>query len=292
MRALLMVGMMGVGCQSWTGDVAAEGGVHDGAVAMGSLDWEDADIDASALSYAVPWNLLAFGDYSGGKHVEGRVAAAGIVALDHFSVGEKHPDGPALVAGQTVLDHGTVFGDLVAPDAEATDGTVEVTGTTRTEAGLDFDTTQTALVDLSRALASVAPSGDTVVQDWFGVELTGSRPDIEVFTLEADDLSAAVYVWLGAHEASTVIVNIHGKEAWLSEFGFDFEDGPGHTKVLLNFVDAERIHADSLRAPGLWLAPHADVVFNNGSFDGTLVARSVTGDCEFHHEPFAGSLEP
>jgi choice-of-anchor A domain-containing protein len=79
-----------------------------------------------------------------------------------------------------------------------------------------------------------------------------------------------------------VVVNILGTSATFSSFGHEFQGGIDQHGILYNFVDATSISADGYGFWGTVLAPYADVTFNNGSWDGGMYARSLTGNAEGH----------
>jgi choice-of-anchor A domain-containing protein len=67
--------------------------------------------------------------------------------------------------------------------------------------------------------------------------------------------------------------------------------GVDESTVLWNFWEAEWLGLDGVGWEGSLLAPFADVRFNNGNFDGTLIARSLEGTAEGHWYPFVAEGE-
>ena len=55
--------------------------------------------------------------------------------------------------------------------------------------------------------------------------------------------------------------------------------------MLYNFVDTTSINAHGFGFWGTVLAPYADVNFSNGSWDGGIYAKSLTGNAEGHINP-------
>ncbi len=55
--------------------------------------------------------------------------------------------------------------------------------------------------------------------------------------------------------------------------------------MLFNFVDTTAITANGFGFWGTVLAPYADITFNNGSWDGGIYAKSLTGNAEGHINP-------
>jgi choice-of-anchor A domain-containing protein len=81
------------------------------------------------------------------------------------------------------------------------------------------------------------------------------------------------------------VVNIHGTSATFTGFGQTFSGGIDQHGVLFNFVDATEINAYSYGFWGTVLAPSAHIHFSNGSWDGGIYARSLTGDARGHINP-------
>ena len=59
--------------------------------------------------------------------------------------------------------------------------------------------------------------------------------------------------------------------------------GTDRQHVVFNFSSATTLSMAGISVQGSVLAPRADVIFNNGNLEGTLVGRSLTGNGEFHN---------
>lgn len=242
------------------------------------------------LGAAADHNLFVFGNYIDGQDVRGAVAAGNLVRMTGFSVGEDAPGPVVLTAGGRVeLTHGTVYGDLVAAASPSLDETVDVRGTASAGSPIDFAAEQAALEDLSLALAGLGSSG-TVTDAWGTVTLRGADPVRNVFTLSGPALAAAWSVVVDAPANSVVVVNVDGEILNLWWMGIQLQ-GVDESTVLWNFWEAEWLGLDGVGWEGSLLAPFADVRFNNGNFDGTLIARSLEGTAEGHWYPFVAEGE-
>ena len=114
--------------------------------------------------------------------------------------------------------------------------------------------------------------------------LRGTDPDVNVFQVNASDLSNAVLLSIDAPAGSMAVLNISGTTATL-QGGHSFSGGIDQRGVLFNFVNATAISASGYGLWGTMLAPYAHVSFSNGSFDGGIYARSMTGNAEGHINP-------
>src|SRR5690606_23493688 len=107
-------------------------------------------------------------------------------------------------------------------------------------------------------------------------------PQTNVFDMNASDFTGAAVWSIEAPAGSFVVVNIRGSSATFGGFATQFSGGIDQHGVLYNFVDATSITAQGFGFWGTVLAPHADIHFTNGSFDGGIYARSLTGNAEGH----------
>jgi choice-of-anchor A domain-containing protein len=87
---------------------------------------------------------------------------------------------------------------------------------------------------------------------------------------------------------SFVVVNIRGASATFGGFRIQFTGGIDQHGVLYNFVDTTNITAQGFGFWGTMLAPYADLHFTDGSFDGGIYAKSLTGNAEGHINPLEG----
>src|SRR5205823_1898109 len=114
--------------------------------------------------------------------------------------------------------------------------------------------------------------------------LTGTNPTLDVFTVAASQLASANGLQISAPAGATVLVNVSGTAGQVQYFGMTVS-GTDRQHVLFNFAAATTLTVAGISVQGSVLAPRADVTFNNGNLEGTLVAKSVTGSGEFHNFP-------
>jgi choice-of-anchor A domain-containing protein len=244
------------------------------------------------LGVANDYNLFVFTSYTGGVDLDGKVAAGTDLVMNDFSVATRDPGGAALVAGETAtLSNGTFAGDaFYGVSASVTN--VVVTGTVAQGTPINFPVAQANLTDLSANLSTLGDNGVTDVQVFPSatlIFLTGTDPSLNVFNVTTTDVNAASVFEINAPAGSTVLVNIDGPDLDLTAIGINV-NGTDNRHVLYNLPSATSVFIENARVAGSMLAPFADVEFNAGAFDGTLVANSATGDGEYHTFKFEGSL--
>jgi choice-of-anchor A domain-containing protein len=233
------------------------------------------------------YNLFLLEDYSEGQDVQGKVAAGGDITLTDFSVGGMVPDSDisqVLVAGGNLtLSRGSVWGDAWFGGSYTTDASVVFPrGTASQGTPIDFTARFAQLRGLSSRLAGLPVNGTTQRESWGGVMLQGTAPDVNVFQVEASAFTGATLLSISAPAGSLAVVNISGDSATFTDFGHEFSGGIDQHGVLFNFVSATAISAHRYGFMGTVLAPYADIQFNNGSWDGGIYARSLTGNAEGH----------
>jgi choice-of-anchor A domain-containing protein len=235
------------------------------------------------------FNLLVLGDYTGGTDVRGKVAAGGNITMEHFTVGAEVPaDDPenSLVAGGNLnIRHGGVFGDAHYVGSTTADGTVTFARGSLSQAeAIEWGVRADELQTLSMQLASLERNGTTQFQSWGGLFLQGSHLRVNVFWVQASQLSNTRYFSLNIPTGSIAVINVLGFSATVANFANAYS-GADARSVLFNFPDATNITAYNYGFFGTVLAPFADVNFSNGSFDGGIYAGSMTGNAEGHLAP-------
>ncbi len=236
------------------------------------------------------YNLFLLEDYTGGHDVVGKVAAGGNITMTNFAVGSGLPDtqiSNTLVAGgHLTLSRGAVWGHTFHAGSYSTDSSVIYPrGNVARGRPIDFAARFAELRRLSSRLAGLRVNGSSDHTTWGGIMLRGTSTNVNVFDVNANAFNGAKLLSIDAPAGSLVVVNIRGASARFSGFGIHFSGGIDQHGVLYNFVDATQITAQGFGFWGTVLAPSAHVTFNDGSWDGGLYAKSLTGNAEGHINP-------
>jgi choice-of-anchor A domain-containing protein len=236
------------------------------------------------------YNVFLLEDYHQGTDVQGKVAAGGHITLGHFSVGAGLPDsntsGVLVAGGNLSLSNGGVHGDAWYGGNLISDASVTFSrGTASQGTPIDFAAREAELRGLSSRLASLPVNGATTRESWGGVMLRGTDPQLNVFDMDASIFTGAVLLSIDAPAGSLAVLNIHGASATFTGFGHSFRGGIDQRGVLFHFVEATAINAQGYGFWGTVLAPNAHLSFSNGSFDGGIYARALTGNAEGHLNP-------
>ncbi|MFP4438636.1 MAG: choice-of-anchor A family protein, partial [Chloroflexaceae bacterium] len=244
------------------------------------------------LGVANDFNVFMLGNMNQTSDAEGRVAAAGDVELNSYGIGNKlSPDSSRddlIVGGDLVYTNGEVFNGSAVYG-----GTADITnvgfpnGDHRQGSPMDFAAAEAYLLEVSAAWANLSANGETVVKPWGAIELNGDDADLNVFALSGTDLADTNSFTINVPAGSTVLVNVDGSTAGMQNFEYFFEE---NEYVLYNFFEATDLTFSSIGIQGTVLAPQADIVFNNGQINGTMIGASISGSGEFHHNLFAGCL--
>ncbi len=236
------------------------------------------------------FNLYLQGDYTGGHDVEGKVAVAGNITMEHFSVGHGQPaddiDNVLVAGGDLNITHGGVHGNAYYGNTTTANGTVVFPRGSLSEGyPVDFWTRTDELIALSSELGWGQVVNGTVRREpWGGLFLEGTDPNMNVFSMDGEDFTGAKYLSISAPANSMVVVNIHGDSATFTGFGHSYS-GVDQRSILFNFPTATNITAYGYGFWGTVLAPYAHVDFSDGSFDGGLYAYSMSGNAEGHINP-------
>jgi choice-of-anchor A domain-containing protein/RHS repeat-associated protein len=255
------------------------------------------------LGTAADFNVLVFGNLSGtSSAVGGRMASGADLTLTSYSVGAQLPASGGtrddLIAAYNInFTSGTVAkGNAVYGNSGLFTWVGFPQGSPRQGQVLDFGVLRAELEARSLYWGSLEPNGTTSVQYWGGptaqISLSGSDPTLNIFAVSGTDLSAANSLLISVPSGSTVLVNVSGSTAAMRNFGFSIS-GTTRQKVLYNFPQVSAPPAFQIQSIGIQgsvLAPFANIVFSNGSIDGTLVGASLSGSGAANWQPFTGCL--
>ncbi len=233
------------------------------------------------------YNLFLLENYTGGHDVQGKVAAGGDITMSDFAVGSMLPNSDianTLVAGgKLTLSRGGVWGDARYGDTYQSDRSVVFSrGAAAQGRPIDFAARFAELRSLSSQLASLTANGTTTRTGWGGLLLRGTDANVNVFNVDASAFTGAKQLSIDAPAGSLAVVNIRGASATFTGFGTSFSGGIDQHGVVYNFVDTTSINAHGFGFWGTLLAPFADVTFTDGSWDGGLYAKSLSGNAEGH----------
>jgi choice-of-anchor A domain-containing protein/uncharacterized repeat protein (TIGR01451 family) len=169
---------------------------------------------------------------------------------------------------------------------------------------IDFEAAERSLTETAINLAAISPNG-TVANNFGQIVLTGVAPDLNVFTINGNNvdgegltLDNANGINIVAPAGSTILINVGGNNIGFGSYAI-FRNGITATRadatlILWNFFQASRAFNQNINISGSVLAPNADwSAIGFGNIDGTLVANSltnVTGTLEAHNVPFTGCL--
>jgi choice-of-anchor A domain-containing protein len=236
------------------------------------------------------YNLFLLESYNGGHDVEGKVAAGGDITMTNFAVGAgvsgSNISNTLVAGGNLSLSHGGIWGDTWYGSTYRADQDVTShRGAVARGTPINFAARFAELRNQSSQLDALPATGTTTV-DGFGNMLTrGTDPSLNVFDMNTSLFASAETWTIDAPASSLVVINIHGASATFTGFGIAFIGGIDQHGVIYNFVDATTIQAQNFGFWGTILAPLANITFINGSWDGGIYARSLTGNGEGHINP-------
>ncbi|MEH1797468.1 MULTISPECIES: choice-of-anchor A family protein [unclassified Nostoc] len=250
--------------------------------------------NAVELGAASDYNVFVLGDITQKyTDIEGKLAAGGNVNfVGGLGSRLSGNSGNVVVAGQNLtLSNGQVYhGNAVYGGSANVSSNVGFPQGTLTKANpINFNEAGKELRGLSQYLATLTPTGNTTVQSWGGINLSGSGTAFNVFNLAGSDVSKTNYFEIKGDTNSTIVVNISGKDVSLKNFGFNIL-GTDKQKVIYNFYEATNITASGISVLGSILAPLANFNFDNGQVNGNVVVASLKGNGESHNYLFNGDL--
>lgn len=259
------------------------------------IDVEDVNNATFNLGVATDYNLFVLYDAEQpSSDTEGRVAVGRNASFANYSIGDKLSanSGDVLVVGND-LDYtsGAIYnGDVAYGNSTNLDSSytaVSITGgTLRNDYPVDFSAAEAYFQGLSSTLFGYAVNGTTTFE-WSGLTLTGTDPYLNVFDVDAADLTAATYVTISVPNGAVVLVNVDGNNVNWS--GGLTVNGTSIGNVLYNF-NATDITISGIDVRGSILAPYAHVNFVTGVQNGQMICKSLEGMGQFNNTQFIGNI--
>lgn len=233
------------------------------------------------------WGIVALGDAEFYGTVGGRVLVQGTANLHSFSVAADDAGQAALVGDRLLLADGQVYGDAMYISEYTADSLVNIRGNTIQGAYVDVPLLQQEIYAFSQQLAASSVNGSTLVQSWGTIELTGTDPGTNVFSVNASDVSNAVKIKINVPAGASVIVNVSGDPVTFSDYAF-FLTGVDIDHLLFNLPDAKTVDINAFSYMGTLLAPYADLTFDNAKLTGNVVVHNITGNLSFALTKYSG----
>jgi choice-of-anchor A domain-containing protein len=251
---------------------------------------------SASLGIASNYNAFIFESMTQqNADAEGRVAVGGNATLTNFGIADRLPnssgtDARLVVGGNLNYNGGQVFGGNGVHGGTATVANVGIPNGSFAQGNpIDFTTAVQELTNLSTQLASLSATDSVTYYNWGGIELKSSGSGLTVFNVDGAKLSSTNYLKIETDANATVVINVSGSNVSLQNFGTNLFN-TSKQNILYNFYEATQLSSSSFSFQGSVLAPKADYNFTNGNLEGTLIAKSVSGNGEYHNYQFQGNL--
>lgn len=155
---------------------------------------------------------------------------------------------------------------------------------------------------------TVTGATTSILYEQYGSDVTlatlkGTDATENVFNVAAGAFDTLKKLTLDVPDTAKVVINVEGDDLALGGFGFQFGDQDCNDdavhfwcrdrsqNVIFNFEQASDINIAEVGWMGSILAPNADIQFDNGHINGTLIAGNLSGTGESHLHLF-NSDEP
>lgn len=233
------------------------------------------------------FNLFVFKNLTqSATDVEGRLAVGGDAVLQSYAVGAalaRDFSRYDLIVGRNLsFQHGSVSNGKVAVGGAANIANLGLLSALEHTQPLNFHDLELQLKSYSFEIDQLETNGITNVQPIEGgraniMNLSGSQA-INVFRLNASDLSRTRSFSIHAPSYATVFVNIDGNQASVGNLGLSYSGGVTREQVLFNFGTTRSLFVSQISFEGHLLAPYAELQFQNGVIQGSVVVDSLVGN--------------
>lgn len=255
--------------------------------------------DSLPLGDASAYNVFTLrGQSLTGTTIGGRTYAGGNVAYDSTYNGQ---DLAPSDGRRTDL---VIGGDFTARVSSALRGNAQYAGsanlqafqtphgsTSRAPTGVNTSAVGQYLREAGVQWSHLSSTGRTTVLPWGTVILGGQSSGLNVFSLNASELTAARALQIRVPENATVLINVRGGSTVMQNLTFDLA-GLLASHVMLNFVDAASVTIRSMLVQGTVFAPNSDVALDKGQVFGQVVAMTLSGTGRIFDDRFKGTLPP
>lgn len=273
-----------------------------------SLQYDEihAVTDGSLLGAGSDYNLVVVGIPNNSNTVtisnlsiQGRVAASGDVDFRNIGGGayinqSGNSSQNALVAGGNLYYNNniTINGNAVYGGNYYYNGnadTQSIRGQVVKGSPIDFASLRDRMTHLTTQLAALTDNGS--VNSAYGtITLTGTGgAKLYIFSVPAEMTSSATSLNVSVPQGSTVLVNIGAGSKTVNMALNTNLSGVDAGHILYNFPTAESLVLRNT-LNGTFLAPFANVSFENGQLTGQVVAGSVTKMTTLMYSPFSGTI--
>jgi len=256
----------------------------------GRFVWE-IPITGTEIRFPRDFNLVALsGDVSGIRDVGGPIATAGQLTAYAFHLNYGQRDNTALFAQQGVnIGNGEIYGSIAYDGNFISSGVTFMDGWTPGTPSqpfpIQFQGRQTSLSAMSNSIAFY--DAIPAIKEWSTLSFIGSDPELNVFSVDADDLLTTYDYNFEVPLGSSAIINVFGANPEIKYAGFRGTFSAGKLlKMLWNFPNATTLTLRSVGFPGSILAPLADADMRDGAVSGTVVVTSAIADVELYMAPF------
>lgn len=253
----------------------------------GRYAWAQGPIPGTGQFYPRDFNIFA-GGAEGIRDTEGPVGSGRGASFSYFNLNLKQKEPIALLAASGAsIQQGTINGKVIyagsLADAQVTYVSAPRPAAPTSPFPVDFSDAMAKLIGMSQAIK--AYPGIPAVKQYSTLTMTGTDPEMNVFSISADQLTDTYSYVFHVPFTSTVFVNVAGFNPIIANAGFS--TGVANNQILWNFPDAQSLTMNGIGLPGSILAPTAYAQLRNGSVSGTVVVdQAEPADVELYSSPF------
>lgn len=267
---------------------AANGGIDVVPLSISdpAATWTTGTLGYSTQRYLADLQVFVSGNVTGSPKVAGALAAGGNVTINGFTVNSDAKPFGLVTKGNLSLTSGTVT-NAATYGGTLTTSSATVTGGSTRQTLIDFAALAPRIVDASAAVAQLAPNGALTFGTDKIARFVGVKTDVNVFAIDAAQLSQAKGVTITAPATSAVLINVPGTSLSVSNVTVTLTNVTA-SKIMWNAPDVTTASLSTVTFLGSLLAPKAAVTLTGGGFTGQLVAASLGGTGAFKTYAFAG----
>eukprot|EP01095_Lingulamoeba_sp_RSL-Kostka_P009291 TRINITY_DN3204_c0_g1_i1.p1 TRINITY_DN3204_c0_g1~~TRINITY_DN3204_c0_g1_i1.p1 ORF type:complete len:540 (-),score=158.79 TRINITY_DN3204_c0_g1_i1:199-1818(-) len=248
-------------------------------------------IENPGLEYLTDYTVFLTQDYTAEESTcTGKICINGNVNLNNFNVGsdiKTNCSNPLIISGDRIIftQSQALSGYLSYVSSVNTTNSNVPCGTINQPTGYNFTSIFDTFQNTSSTLGTFFANGDQSLS-FQDLKLTGSDPQINVFSISGQTLTTITSLEIDVPENSRAYINIIGDPITFVGVDVSVSDTTNSSMILYNLPNTKTTTVGSEGLIGSLLAPASTIAFPSGNINGSIAAVSLAGNGVINYHPY------
>lgn len=258
-----------------------------------SLVLSQEEDDTTGLGYLQAFSVFVNGDIDAGfSNTRGRMAAAGSVSLESYSVG-------GALTYQCSRTDLLVGQDLTFKDGQVERGRITYRGTSSlsnvgvacgqfqsSSEFVNFDEIFAKLNNTAYNIDSHLPTGVTSTPSSNTISFKGYLAQKNYFKIDADTIATTTNIYIDIPTNASATISVSGTTVTIQSLSIQISDTTDPQRILWNMFEATTVNVGHVTLIGSILAPHGFLSLDTGSVLGSVAGLSFSGGASIEYSPY------